>query len=496
MVRSERDPGVIRLHVLGAVDVRDGEGRPVAQLLAQPRRLALLAMLAIESMDGACMRERLKVTFWPDHPPAQAAANLRQALAFLRRLLGDKVFVAHGRHALAIDAALLACDAVDALQSGLLPRAGDAELLAGLHLDDVGETWEEWLRAQRQRLVDLARTASAPTPAALPSDAEARAAYLHGRFHWNRRPRESAKALRQLERAVALAPDFAPGHAALADVYNTLGSWESGALASDEAFPRARALAQRALAIDPCCAAAHTSLAYTLAHYDWDCAHADQQFERAVTLDPTYAHAHHWRAHLWVAQGRFDEALAAGQRALELQPLDIVINGHMAWHHWFAREPDMAIELADRTSDLDETDQWAPFFRGMACAHCGRGTDAVESLRLACTLSKGNAVMRAGLGFTYAAAGDRRSARAVLREFDAAAVDQRRFAYEAAVIHASLGDADAAFTRLQDARAARSAWMLYLAVDPRLDPLRNDARYRALAAALAPGVDALTLPSP
>ena len=480
MVLSARDPNVIQLHVLGAVDVRDAGGRPVGALLAQPRRLALLAMLAIESMDGACMRERLMATFWPDHPPAQAAANLRQALAFLRRLLGDGVIVAHGRQALAVDPARLACDAVLALQAAA-PRPTDAELLAGVHLADVGEAWEDWLRAQRHRLASLAAKAP-PAGAAidLPPDPQARAAYLHGRFHWTRRPRESTKALKHLERAVALAPDFAPAHAALADVYNTLGSWESGALAPDDAFPRARQAAQRALALDPCCAAAHTSLAYALAHYDWEWERAEQQFGRAITLDPAYAHAHHWRAHLWVAQGRFDEALEAGRRALELQPLDVIINVHMAWHHWLAREPEAAIEQADRTADLDETDHWPPFFRGMACAHCGRGTEAVDALKQACTLSKGNAVMRAGLGYAYAAAGDRRAARQVLREFDAAAADQRRYAYEAAVIHATLGDTDAAFARLQDARAARSGWMPYLGVDPRFDALRGDPRHAEL----------------
>ena len=88
--------------------------------------------------------------------------------------------------------------------------------------------------------------------------------------------------------------------------------------------------------------------------------------------------------------------------------------------------------------------------------------------------------MRAGLGYAYAAAGDRRAARQVLREFDAAAADQRRYAYEAAVIHATLGDTDAAFARLQDARAARSGWMPYLGVDPRFDALRGDPRHAEL----------------
>jgi tetratricopeptide (TPR) repeat protein len=288
------------------------------------------------------------------------------------------------------------------------------------------------------------------------------------------------KALACLEDAVRLAPDFAPAHAALADVYNTLGSWESGALPSMEAFPKAEAAAQRALRLNPCCAAAHASLGYATAHHHWDWQRAAEQFGRALELDPGYAHAHHWRAHLLVARRRWDEALDAGERALELQPDDVIINVHMAWHHWIARDAQAAIQQADRTEALDDTDHWPAFFRGMASVLCGEATQAVESLRHACVLSRGNAVMRAGLGYVYAATGDRRAARAVLREFSDAAATQRRFAYEAAVIEAALGDADAAFGALDAAWRARSGWMTYLAVDPRLDPLRSDERFAAM----------------
>jgi tetratricopeptide (TPR) repeat protein len=480
MVRTMRDPGVIRLVLLGGVDALDASGHRIEPLLAQPRRLALLAMLAIEAMHGGCPRERLMATFWPEHSPEAAAANLRQAVAFLRGLLGEGLITGQGRHALAIDWQRLQCDAVDALRrqgSG----APTAELMPGFHLKQNDEAWEEWLAEQRRRLAPPRGPAASET---LPADPRARAAYLHGRFHWTRRPRESMKALACLQQAVELAPDFAPAHAALADVYNTLGSWESGALAPAESFPRARALARRALQIDPCCAAAHTSLAYATAHHDWHWAEAEAQFSRAIELDPGYAHAHHWRAHLLVAQQRFDEALQAGQRALELQPLDIIINVHMAWHHWLARDAQAAIEQAARTADLDETDHWPPFFHGMACTLAGRAEEAVDALRRSCALSRGNAVMRAGLGYAYAFAQDRRAARAVLREFDDAAEIQHRFAYEAAVIHATLGDADRAFARLQDALHARSAWLTYLRVDPRLDGLRDDPRYLALESAV------------
>lgn len=486
MVFMRRDPGVIRLKLLGGVEAADERGEPLRALLAQPRRLALLAMLALESIDGACPRERLMATFWPGHAPAQAAANLRQALAFLRRVLGDDAIVGQGRHAVALQAGRVRCDAVERLTGSAPDAAGAAPLMPGFHLKHDDEAWEDWLAEQRERLAPPKASATAP---ALPDDPEARAAFLQGRFHWTRRPRESMKALTALERAVQRAPNFAPAHAALADVYNTLGSWESGALAPQEAFPKARAAARRALQVDPCCAAAHTSLAYATAHYDWQWQQADEQFARALALDPGYAHAHHWRAHLLVARGRFGDALAAGQRALALQPLDVIINVHLAWHHWIAREPEPAIEQADRTAYLDETDHWPPFFRGLACVQCGRAADAVGALRESCALSRGHAVMRAGLGYVYAAVGERRAARAVLREFDEAADRQQRFAYEAAVIRAALGDADAAFDRLHAAVEARSGWIAYLGVDPRLDPLRADPRFQALAARIGIGGD-------
>jgi tetratricopeptide (TPR) repeat protein len=473
MVVSGRDPGVIRLKLLGAIDARGDDGLPLTALLAQPRRLALLAFLAIESADGACPRERLLALFWPELPPAQASTNLRQALAFLRHVLGNDVLVASGRHALRVDGARLHCDAAD-------PGAG-GELLLGLHLDGVGEGWEEWLTVQRQQRQQHRATLAEP------ADAAARAAYQRGLFHWRRRPRESAKAQASLEQAVTLAPDFAAGHAALADVYNTMGSWESGALSTDQAFPKAQAAARRALSLDPCCAAAHASLAYATAHYEWQWGSADEQFRRALALDPRYAHAHHWHAHLLVAQRRFDEALAAGRRALELQPVDVIINVHLAWHHWLAREPEAAIEQADRTAQLDDTDHWPPFFRGMACAMCGREGEAVDALRQAGQLSRGNAVMRAGLGYVYAACGEPARARTVLREFSAAAAQQRRFAYEAAVIHAALGDIEPALDLLEQAYDGRSAWLAYAAVDPRLDPLRGSLRLQDLLRRLGLG---------
>jgi tetratricopeptide (TPR) repeat protein len=499
MIHTERDSGVIRLSVLGAVDVIDAQGKRIETLLAQPRRLALLLMLAIESMHGACPRERLIAAFWPEHSPEQASMNLRQALAFLRRVLGADVVLRHGRHALGIDWTTLQCDAVDRLHALAAGDEGSAsdlqgELLAGVNLSGMDDAWEEWLTEQRRRLAHRDAPGAAPRESPMPEDPLARRAYLHGRFHWSRRPRESMKALAALREAVERAPDFAPAHAALADVYATLGSWEAGAITSAVAFPQAQAEAWRALQLDPRCAAAHASLGYSTAHYQWDWAEAERHFQHALALDPGYAHAHHWHAHLLAAQRRFDEALAASRRALELQPLDVIINVHLAWHYWIARDADACIEQSERTADLDETDHWPPFFRGLACAMCGRTHEAVDAFRDACRLSNGNAVMRAGLGFAYAAARDTRLARAVLREFEIAASEQHRYAYESAVILTTLGEMDAAFARLEDAVATRSGWIAYLGVDPRLDPLRADSRYMQLERQLGMAPEMLHAP--
>lgn len=464
---------MIELKLLGALDARGPDGERLDALLAQPRRLALLAYLLLEGRGAACPRERLMALFWPDAAPAQAATNLRQALAFLRRVLGDGVLINVGPQALRVAEDSLRCDA--------LQTEDRRELLQGLNLSGTAEAWEDWLRAQREGPPEHepARHEAPSEP-----DPAARAAYLRGRFHWGRRPRDSLKALASLEEAVRLAPDYAPAQAALADVYNTLGSWEAGTLLPQQAFPQAKQAALRALRQPSCCAAGHTSLAYAQAHYDWDWQGAAEQFERALMLDPGYAHAHHWQAHLLVAQRRFDAARAAGERALALQPDDVIINVHMAWHHWIASEPEAAIAQADRTAELDDTDHWPPFFKGLACVQCGRGEAAVEQLREACRLSRGHAVMRAGLGYVYAATGERRAARTVLREFSEAAATQQRFAYEAAVIHAALDETEPALELLEQALRSRSAWMAYLAVDPRLQALRTQPRFNALLRAL------------
>lgn len=328
------------------------------------------------------------------------------------------------------------------------------------------------------------------------ADMEAYNLYLRGRHHWNRRPRETAKALEYLQRALERDPNFALAHAGVADAYNVLGSWEAAALAPFEAFPRAHAAAVRALQLDPNLAEAHTPLAYASMHYLWEWRTAAEQFKAAIALDPRYSHAHHWYSHYLMACGHTEASLTESRTALELDPLDVIMNVHLAWHHWLAREYDATIEQSHRTAELDPHDHWPPFFEGLALAHQGQFGEAVARHRRALDCSGGSVVMLAALGHTYAVAGDVAAARAVVSKLAADAAPRHLSSYEIAVIHAALDERDQAFNWLDRAYADRSAWMAYLNVDPRMDPLRGDPRFGTLVHAVGLTAPVATLVPP
>jgi tetratricopeptide (TPR) repeat protein len=99
-----------------------------------------------------------------------------------------------------------------------------------------------------------------------------------------------------------------------------------------------------ALEIDPTSPEAHTSFAYASTHFLWGWGDAEREFAIAISLDPSYSHAHHWHSHFLMARGRVAESLAASQRALELDPVGVIINVHLAWHYWVARQYDECAE--------------------------------------------------------------------------------------------------------------------------------------------------------
>ncbi|HEV7702724.1 MAG TPA: BTAD domain-containing putative transcriptional regulator [Gemmatimonadaceae bacterium] len=152
---------MIELTLLGLHTVRDSDGRELGSLVAQPKRLALLAYLAIGGSAGYHRRDTLAAMFWPDLDQFAARRALRNTLYHLREAIGDGALISKGDEALTIDPAVLTCDVTrlsDAVAEGRYEEAVDlyrGELLAGVHFANEGEAFEEWLTRERARVLEI-----------------------------------------------------------------------------------------------------------------------------------------------------------------------------------------------------------------------------------------------------------------------------------------------------------------------------------------------------
>jgi TolB-like protein len=350
-------------------------------------------------------------------------------------------------------------------------------------LDDVFTVQDDIAGMIAETLTKRVAKSSGPLVTSKTSNTEAYSLYLEGRYLWNKRPGAVVwQALDRFERAIAIDPNFAPAHAALAGVYGTLGAWEFGVLPPAEALAKAKAAATRALELDPQLAAGHTAVGYTRLHFDWNADRACREFDQAIALNPAWVDAHHWHSHALCAAQRFPESLAACRRIVELDPLNPLMHAHVAWHHYMARDFSEALAQAERVVRMEPAFHWGHFFSGWALERLGRGSDAVAALEEAVRCSAGNPVMLAGLGHALAVLQNRREALGVARDLERLRGARGLFAYELGVIHAALGDEDSAFEWITRAVEERSGWIAYLRVDPRLERLQADSRFEVLLA--------------
>jgi serine/threonine-protein kinase len=384
---------------------------------------------------------------------------------------------------------------VDTILEGSIQKLGD-RLRVTAQLIDAGNGFQIWsqrfdrqmtdvfdiqdeitLAIVKQLRVELLAKERVAVMAKKQQSLESYNLYLKGRFYWAQRPQGVAKAIEYFERAIDKEPGFARAHAGLADCYVTLGSWENGTLPPVEAMVKAQTAANAALSLDHRLAEAHTTLAYRTTHHDWDWGTAEAQFLNAFELNPNYAVCHHWYSHFLMAVGRSDESLAASKRCLELDPLDLVTNIHMAWHYLFAGEYDQAVEQCWKTSELHPNSFWPAWFFGLAYQQQGQIGRAVEELQTAVKMSGDVTFASAALGHLYGSVGKTAEARAIFDELTARSASCFVPSYDIALVCAGLGWKDQAFAYLSMAYEERSGWMTYINIDRRLDPLRTDARF-------------------
>jgi len=310
-------------------------------------------------------------------------------------------------------------------------------------------------------------------------NAAAYQAYLKGRYYWNQRSARSLrKAVESFDEAIRYDNQYALAYAGLADSYCLMSIY--GAASPKIVMPRARAAATTALEIDEGLAEAHTSMALALAWFDWDWTGSERQFARAIELSPAYAVAHHFHGSvLLTILQRFDEALAAERRALDLEPLSLIINSSLGFICYQAHRYEEAIDALLKTLEMDETFTYARYNLAMSYAQLGRHDQAIEELRRALDMSGGRGALFYGaLGYAYGLVGRTADADQMLDGLRTSGRETSSF-YEA-MVHVGAGRHDDAIASLTTAVDDRFNWVVWLHTEPIFKPLHDDPRFDAL----------------
>jgi len=648
---------MIELRTLGALDLRAADAGELRALLSQPKRLALLAYLALPGQRFH-RRDALVALFWPDLDQEHARGALRQALRFLRRVLGDGVIVTRGEEEVGVDRAVLWVDAVAFAEAYHDGRMDDAlalyrgDFLHGLFVSDTGPELEQRIDEERARLRAMAREAAwssaesrraagdrvsaaefarraaslapdsepelarliafldesgdragalaayddfarrlraeyeaEPSPetqalirdvrartllsataaiaprtatvaAALPNvarepvvppvdqglrsrralasaavvgllalsgylvafanrrppaargasavpavksitgdtaqsnladsmtaarrsaDPEAVNHYVRARYWWGRRGRQNLlRAVSTFQQALDIDPTFSLAYSGMGDAYAQLGY--GGFLRPEDAFPKSKAAAQKALELDSTLAEPHATLGWVAMYYDWDWTAAEREYRLALARSPSYSTAHEWYGLFLAAMGRFDEAQLEARRAMELDPLSMAAAATAGWvMHYSGKQADAERQLrvALRT---DSTFAVGHLYLGRVLQFNGQLDSALAHFEAMGPLRAWVPTI-AGEAYVYAQQGKRDRALAILQRLDSLSRTEYVTAYAVALVHAALGQRDSAFAWLDRAVAERTHWVLWLNRDRRWDPIRADPRFRRL----------------
>jgi TolB-like protein/DNA-binding winged helix-turn-helix (wHTH) protein/Tfp pilus assembly protein PilF len=386
---------------------------------------------------------------------------------------------------------------VDAVVEGTVLRSGDriritAQLIqASIDKHLWAHTYEgdlrEVLTLQENVAKDIAEQIRAQlTPQeqaklknARPVNPAAYEAYLRGNYFADKRTAEAlTKAIEYFEQAIRDDPNSAPAYAGLADAYSVLSEYKS--VPAHESHMKARVAARRAVEIDDSLAEAHAVLANvaTLDDYDWS--GAEQEFRRAIELNPGKATAHHFHAQNLTCMGRWHEASVEMEQARELDPLSIIINANIGLVYYYARQPDRAIQAELRALELDPNAAFMYEYLGTAYLQKGMYREAIGHLQKAVGLSNGFPLYQGELAYSYAAAGDRAQAGRILTDLKSRSRRQYVSSYSLAVAYISLGKKDAALARLQKAYEDREDQVALLKIEPLFDTLHADPRFQEL----------------
>lgn len=387
---------------------------------------------------------------------------------------------------------------VDAVMTGRLAQIGD-NLTISVELVDVRNNKLLWGEQYDRKMSDLLATQreiattitqklelklsgndSTGITKKYTDSNEAYQLYLRGRYSFGKRTKdEMLHAIEYYQQAIKLDPKFALAYARIAETYGSMPAYPY--LSPKEAFPHAKAAAQKALEIDPLLPEAHTFLAYSLIIYDWNFAEGERAFKRAIELDPNNSAAHFRYGQIYlVPMGRIDEGIAEIKRGLELEPLDINMGATLGWTYLAAGQNDQAYDQAKKTFDLEPTHPIGRWMLSQTYIATGKYEEAISLDEQWLQTDPTNQFALRDAGIAYAKAGRRGKAEEMIGRYRELAKTQYVPTCRIASIYVALDDKEKAFEELERSFEVRD-WELYrLNADTYWIPLHGDPRFEEL----------------
>ena len=369
------------------------------------------------------------------------------------------------------------------IQVDLVDVARDSQIWGAVYQGDASELvhlqtriLQDLPHALRISLSDQESRRIARQPTA---NADAYRAYLQGRYEWSQRSEAGLKrGIERFQQAVVIDPQFAAAHSGLADSYSILGYLSY--LSPAETFPEARRHATKALELDASLAEAHASLGFVKLYFDWDWSGAETEFQRAIALSPHLASSHQWYSIFLLTAGRPKQALREILLAQEREPLSLSINTDLGFHYYYTGRYADAAKQLKLVLEMGPGFPPAHLWLGRTYQELGQFDDAAAAFRGVDERIRDWPVSIAARGHVAGVSGRQAQAAEALGELER--LSARRFvtSYGIALVHAGLGQNDAAFASLNNAFDERSNWLVWLRLDPRWNGLRSDPRFTLL----------------
>lgn len=307
---------------------------------------------------------------------------------------------------------------------------------------------------------------------------EAYQLYLKGRFFWNKRTKEDlGKSIEFFQSAVKSDEKFALAHAALAEAFQLYG--EYGGMKPAEAFEKSRQAAQKALEINPNLAEAHSSLAYTLAFYDWNWAEAEKEFQKAIELNPNYPTARQWYGEYLIVFGRFEESLNQTHQAQQLDPTSLIIASNIAATFYLSRRYDECLEQSTKVVQQDDKFGYGYAYLWICHEKKNEIPKAFENLQKGDSIILPKEIIESQK-LAFEKSGWQEVWKFKEEFYDKLPTNQFVNNFARAFTSLRAGNSEKAFYWLEKSYEAHERWFVNLKFDPQWDALRSDPRFNDL----------------